>query len=498
MKIISGQQIDELCKKSIQDNLDNLFLVLSHYNGNEVFNLWRKLIRSIDEFIELPFVIADSQEEFDNILDINCDYQNKANVQMINDTCDKIQLKYGNEVLERFKWLLSMCFEMSKYSQFDQLLLLPRGKLDTMWKCHEYFNTRRFYYVTFLNLIPEICKGNLMVRYSFLISEFWELIEKNVVATTSAYFNLLLNNCLPSFTILLNGNLAKRNFKYNHLENIFLEPERLALFDQIKWKRETIGTYSFIEPNDKLYSYVDDIKNTLINFMNVYEVYGITENNCFKELSYFVEKIERFVIEDFDIVIDESSFIDLQNEFKTLKLYNPLNKCFDAVYSHSPFQKSKEGFFSSVTLLQRFIYRTLNEEFGKVKKLQVHSGFIFEKTVSEVLKSKGFLLSDIKRINYQEFDLITTKDGVIFNFQCKNNFINIFSVVSDYKKIARRNKVLTKSYERALLKEEGREKLIKDKLKLEDIKHFVISRFPVITDNNQILNFNELENWDNF
>jgi hypothetical protein len=496
METITGQEIEELFETRIQDNLDSLLQTLSYYDGEDLFNSWRKLIKSIDEFLEIPFEIAKDVEEFNIIQNISSNYHDETNVATLNLTCARIEFKYGIDVLERFNSLVSMCFEMSKYISFEQMLLLPSINLNTMWKCHEYFRSRRLYYITILNLIPKVAKGSLKVSYSLLIGEFWELIETKIVDTTRAYFNLLLNNCITNFEMEFDGNIATHNFNYNHLESIFLEPERLSLTDQIKWRYDTIGKCRYKNPDTKLYSFTNDIENAIINYANVYNAYGIAENIYFKEISYLVKALKNYVVNDFEIIINDNAFYRIQNDLKRLKLHNSSNNFFDTLNSNTPFQKFENNYFSSLLLLQRFIHRTLDKALGNKKQFQINSGFIFEDKVAEILENKGFLITNTKRINHKEFDLITVKNNVVYNFQCKNNFINIFDVLDDYRKVVRRNKYLNKYYERALLKEESREELIKEKTRLSIVKHFVISRFPIINENDRIINFNELETWD--
>lgn len=495
METISGQQIEELFGTTIQDNLHNLLQTLSYYDGEDLFNSWRKLVRSIDEFLEIPFEIATDINDFKIIQNISSNFRDEANVGVLNLTCARIEFKYGIDVLERFNSLLSMCFEMSKYIGFEQMLLLPNINLDAIWKCHEYFRSRRIYYITILNLIPKVAKGNLKISYNFVISEFWELIETKIVNTTNAYFNLLLNKCITNFEIKLVGNIATHSFDYNHLESIFLEPERLSLTDQITWRYDTIGKYQYTNLDNQLYSFTNDIENAIINYANVYDIYGITENLYFKEISYLVKTLKNYIVNGYDIVVNDNEFNRLQENVKRLKLYNSSDNFFENLNSNSPFQKFENNYFSSLLLLQRFIHRTLDKALGNKKQFQINSGFIFEDKVAEILEKKGFLLTNTKRINQKEFDLITIKNNVVYNFQCKNNFINIFDVLDDYTKIARRNKYLNKYYQRALLKEESREDLIKEKTKLSTIKHFVISRFPIICEDERIINFNELERW---
>jgi hypothetical protein len=68
----------------------------------------------------------------------------------------------------------------------------------------------------------------------------------------------------------------------------------------------------------------------------------------------------------------------------------------------------------------------------------------------------GFEVTDIKRINRKEFDVVAVRSDVIFNLQCKNNWIDLSALESDRKLFLRTNHRLVSYYRRALLKEEGR------------------------------------------
>ncbi|YCM44294.1 hypothetical protein V2O64_23605 [Verrucomicrobiaceae bacterium 227] len=129
----------------------------------------------------------------------------------------------------------------------------------------------------------------------------------------------------------------------------------------------------------------------------------------------------------------------------------------------------------------------LNGSLGRLH--QIRSGFIFEKSVKESLIAQGFYVTDITRINRKEFDVVATLDNVIYNVQCKNNLIDLSKIEGSPKLFARYNRRLERAYEAALLKEENRENLLKEKLGLSDIKHFVLSRFPIATTNPRVLAF---------
>ncbi|WP_210187009.1 hypothetical protein, partial [Methylobacterium gossipiicola] len=117
----------------------------------------------------------------------------------------------------------------------------------------------------------------------------------------------------------------------------------------------------------------------------------------------------------------------------------------------------------------------------------------FEKTVSDALELQGFQLTGIKRLHPKEFDVVTTRDGVIFNVQCKNNLIDLSRLEADPKLFARYNRARVASYERALRKELGREALLTTELGLSHIEHLVVARFPFANDNPRIIPFSRIE-----
>jgi hypothetical protein len=59
--------------------------------------------------------------------------------------------------------------------------------------------------------------------------------------------------------------------------------------------------------------------------------------------------------------------------------------------------------------------------------------------------------------------------------------------------IAKHNRRLVSYCRRALAKEEKREGLLLSKLSLKSIRHLVISRFPVITDDERIVAWNAFD-----
>lgn len=247
--------------------------------------------------------------------------------------------------------------------------------------------------------------------------------------------------------------------------------------------------------HNKIFSF-SEVINAMILFEGAFNKYKIQNNIEFKELSLLINEIEIYLKGDFHVVIEEDKFTNISIKYKSLKLHITSSEYFDNLNNYSPFQKIDGQFYTTVVLLTRFVYRTLSQSLLKNRTFQIHSGFIFEDKASKILEAKGYAPTSITRINHKEFDLITIKDNKIYNFQCKNNYIDISRVNYDYKKIGRFNQRLCNYYEKALIKEENRESLITSKTGINDIEHFVISRYPVITRNKRIINFTDLDSWN--
>ena len=130
----------------------------------------------------------------------------------------------------------------------------------------------------------------------------------------------------------------------------------------------------------------------------------------------------------------------------------------------------------------------------KKKKFQIDSGFVFENEVKRVVEEFGYdVRCDVKRINRKEFDVVCVKDDCIYNFQCKNNSVGVSLQGEDwFRWTCSAIRRLNRYYEKELSKEDNREELLKQKIGLDTVKSFVISRFPVISNNPRIINFNGL------
>jgi len=70
--------------------------------------------------------------------------------------------------------------------------------------------------------------------------------------------------------------------------------------------------------------------------------------------------------------------------------------------------------------------------------------------VKDALNEQGFFVSDVKRIERKEFDVVATKDGVVYNVQCKNNLVDLTRMEENPNLFARYNRRLDRYYADAL------------------------------------------------
>lgn len=495
---LSKEEIDKIFEESIKYHINTFYETISEYSPIPLYSHWKSLVRSIDEIINIPLELSDETEiELFLNLDFNLLASNnkEPKLKVVLSILDK---RFEKNVATRFLQLATMCMAIDKsYQALGIFNHQGNGlRLNNTINAIKYLQSRRAYYVTILGIIPKVARGKKVIEYIDTLNFLQYPMDSCLINITTAYYNLLLNNCLPDFEVDSDGTIAKRNFEYNHLEGFFMEPERLSLLDQMELRPDIVTPKKMLpKAGHKLFSF-SEVANAMALFEGAFDKYKIQNNFEYRELTSLMYEIAIFLKDDFYIFIEEDIFNGISAKYKYIKPYSTSSDYFENLNNYVPFQKVGNLFCTTVVLLTRFVYRTLSQSLLKNRTFQIHSGFIFEDKASKILEAKGYKPTRITRINQKEFDLITIKDEKIYNFQCKNNYIDISRVNYDYKKIGKFNLRLCKYYEKALIKEEKRESLITSKTRISNIEHFVISRYPVITRNKRIINFTDLENWN--
>jgi len=498
----SGEELGNLLNQQVKLHTDGITSKLQDFDPVDTFNKWHNIILSIEEFINIPLFGIDEKKNYEKILSTPLDNRFIENQEGIKEVLEIIKTTFGKKVSSRFLKLMLMTSAINLAFKSQGINTFGYGiNLDTIGNAISYYQSRRRYFVTLLYVIPKIGKGTKRIEEIQLINELLPTIEFSCVGLTSINYQKILLELYDDFTVISDGKKMTGNHQYQPLEKLFNEPERISLIDQVIHRADQLKKFESkkVEKN-KIFS-IPELWNSIELIESAYSFYEIEESE-FKIFKTIINKLLESVSEDYYMSISSVEFDNIISFYseKTQKeiraqFLNKSNNYTINLNSFHPLIKVDSNYISNLNLLMRFLYYYKNLVLYKKKRFQIHSGFVFEDMIKTELAGKGFSVTDITRINRKEFDVVTTKDNVIHNFQCKNNSIDLTLIESKPKSFNRYNRYLVSYYYKALEKEEKRENLLIKKLKISNIKHYVISRFPVITTENRIISYNNLDSW---
>jgi len=355
-----------------------------------------------------------------------------------------------------------------------------------------YFQSRRRHLVGLLHFIPSACKGMRVMKQEDTLIVFLQIVEFCAAPMMGAQYALMVKLAQRRLNIPEDPDV-----EIAMLDRLYLEPERAAIVDvpTTPEGRRMIESRESLR-DDRLFS-AAELRNDILITEAVYAEFDLT-NTEFAAAASLIRRLSReFVDDDYWVRISPDALETLAAGDGAHPTLVAALTCGAATYmdclsSYAPFLMIDGRLESTVTLLSRFIYSWRAYILDRRKRFQIRAGFIFEDLVKAALEKQGFVVQDIVRINRQEFDVVALREGVVWNVQCKNNFVGLSSVDSDAVAFARYNRGLVLSYERALVKERNREHLLKMKLATDAVQHMVVSRFPVVTNNPRIVVFNRI------
>lgn len=366
------------------------------------------------------------------------------------------------------------------------------GAFETVGSMIAYLMSRRRHFVALLHALPQLCRGRQIVQPLETFNLFLPLIEIQGLSMVGAHQALLVNASQARL-----GIYPKTDLDFRMLDPMFLEPERLRITDApLTEAGVAMLDQSEKLARDRLFS-AAELRNDILALEAAYAEFDLA-NTRFAPAAEFVRRISRdYVNRDFWVEISPAALDALSIELNLpanirAALTNQSSTYQTCLATYAPLVLVGGTYRSTVTLLSRFMYYWRAVALDRNKRFQIRAGFIFEQAVAKALRQQGFGVHDITRINRHEFDVVTSRDEIIWNIQCKNNFLDIERLEEEPFRFAKYNARLVRSYERALLKERNREGMLLAKLSLERIEHLVVSRFPVITDNIRMLPFSRI------
>lgn len=360
-----------------------------------------------------------------------------------------------------------------------------------------YLASRRRHFVAMLHALPLFCRGTRRIAPLHALNDFLPTIELQGLSLVGAEQALLINAARERLKLD-----RARRLTLPMLDTMFLEPERSRI-TEVTMTDEGLAMLVLREPlaPDRLFS-AAELRNDILAMEATYAEFDLAGTE-FAAAATFMRRISRdFVDRDFWIAISPR---DLERLSAEMGLPSALRNALvhsgasysECLATYAPFVPVDGVYRSTVTLLSRFMYHWRAVTLDGRKRFQIRAGFIFEQAVAKELERQGFALQSITRVNRHEFDVVTVRNGTIWNVQCKNNFLDLGKLERDPARFARYNRNLVLSYARALTKESRREQVLKDRLSLGAIEHMVVSRFPVVSDNPRIVPFSMIDHFAN-
>lgn len=500
-RTISGDEARALIETQLVAHSNGVLSVLAPYRRDDTVAAWHETIRAVEEFINLPiFGIAD-----DRLRDWLCAIQ-----------LDGAFVENPGPTWLAVREALTPLFEAEVVARFTRVMLYAgamgvafaahgRGPhsagitLHTIGGAIDYFQSRRRHFVSLLYTMPYACSGSLVLQPYDALTVLMPQVEHSCIAITGFHQKLALLEVLPDLSLEVDHVGAMASHGLETLDDYFLEPERASIHVMAELRGGQF-TMPAMEPLDrrKIFS-AAELRNGMKLIGATYEAFGLKDSD-FSAMGLLVIAFARHCRDDYYVEIGKEKFRSILRaqseldpaELETLLVNTPSDYATNT-NAYQPFLDLGNRVVSNVNLLSRFLYAFKNVHLGSRRRFQIHAGFIFEDMVKRDLERMGFAITNIKRINRKEFDVVATRSGVIFNIQCKNNWTDLSKIEADRTLYVRYNRSLTNYYARALKKERGREHLLKQELAMDKVVHYVVSRFPVIGADPAVINYNQID-----
>lgn len=483
---IYGEDLQKFLKQSADENVKSLEEHLSKYDNEYCTKVWSKFIWYLEEFINV-FYELDQKNKLKILQSpIECflrNFDDSDNASPLGI----IQHNFGKDVATRFNDFIKLFRDIKD----EERICIINDLLD-------FCQLRRLHYLSILYILSKFAKGSKKIKFANSVNIFQKYVDLHLAPLTTTYQSMLLNSILPDFHLKIypSGKMIFSEYS-SPLEYGFLEPQTMTSLDIAKYCTKIDESRLWKKSIRRLYS-MDEYDAILNDDTVYYEYFNLADKPIYNELCAFYICMKDFFTDEYHVKVSEAQFQKLRGDFPNLTFYKEQETIFDIQNNRFVFCKIGDYYYSTYFLIIRYYTNELQRILRKIRKYQINAGFLFEKMVTDIMKNNGFKVEQCKRIEHKEFDVVCTKNGKIYNFQCKNNFYDVTKIDTRTVDVAvRYNNKLARYYDRALKKEYRRENLLKKKLQLDDVIHYVISRYPIITNNKNVIAFNRLDEFLN-
>lgn len=492
MAEISGDAAQDLIQSQIDAHGGGIARALALFEPTSAFIAWFDTLRAVEEFINLPTFAVDDASLEQRIVALRLDpFDPLALSAIVRD----LRSTFTDGVADRFRVTVLQASAIGlaflQHGMFE-----PASGLRSVAHAIGYFQSRRRHLAALLYTLPSACSGRQKMVRLDTFNQLLPQVEHSGLTLIGLYQKLMLAEVFPDFALSVDAHGFSANHDYETLDAMYLEPERAGILE-IRRSASPVDDSAPLEPVDpRLIFSAAELRNDIRILEATYAEFNLAQSP-FGAVARFATSCLADCEDDYLIKLLPSRFDELADAAQLpqsvrAQLVHDGGDYVANTDAIAPFIVLGDLRIASVTLLSRFLYYYKTACLNRIRRFQIRSGFIFEDNVKTALTNQGFEVSDVKRISRKEFDVIALLDGVVYNIQCKNNLIDLSRIETDAKRFARYNRRLDRYYANALAKEEAREALLKERFEATDVRHFVVSRFPIATTNPQVIGFNRI------
>lgn len=482
---ISGQTLKDVLEEQLDRGTRATVGKLTHLHGPTTLASLQHIKRSIEDLINVELV-AQSKPELETALEQSIGHNHNALLKTLDEY---FAPGVSNRVVDLLAHTATLRAFLTSYQTDSD------GKfsnLDTYVDLVNFLKSRRHHLNTLIYAIADLARGDIRLSLDELYYLAFDTIERSFVAgLTSLHQKLTMLAVFPDFRCQTDGHglLDTDPRSETLLDRQYLDAERMAI-TAIDSVHMTEGTFD----RSKITS-VPELRHQLFTIEASYAPYDLAEQG-FADLRRFAEEVMAYTKDDYFLRIPDDAFKAILTRYQHTP-WQRMAVCRPVAEhplhgSYAAFSRHRNVFYSDLMTLLRFAYRVRDHLLERNRRYQVKSGFIFEDELKKQLPALGFEVLDIKRIDRKEFDVVAKRSGVLYNFQCKNVLLDRSLMETNLRQFVRNNRRIVSYFKKALVKEEGREELLHKATGNQTIKHFVVSQFPVFTDDERIIPMRKL------
>lgn len=489
---LTGSRAFEFVDRQATAQRGAIAQMLAECDPSHTFVVWRNTLRLHEELFNLYLFHLDDDPLREAVGGLRLYPLQDAQLSIV---ASELAKKFTPALAQHFVLAIGQVSRLVRWWSLTGNLQAV-SKLQTVAHAVNFFQAHRRHMVALLYAMPKGCRGTLRMPLNQCLALFMPRLSEHGLALVNLSRHLALLHVFSDYKVFVGEHGYTGSHYFETLDAAFSDPERASLLDMPTSARGALE----LEPVDPAFVFSSaELRNEFRKIATAYAEFDL-ESTVFRPITKFLSDCLAHVEDGYVVTIPYEEFAERLLASEIPESIQPLlltraRNYVEALDEFAPFVRLGDVVLSTIPFMSRFAYHAKSLALNRNRRFQIRSGFIFEDAVKVALHQQGLAITDIRRIDGKEFDVVALLGDIVFNVQCKNNLIDLWRLDNEPLLFARYNRALDRYYTRALAKEQGREQLLLDRLKARTIRHIVVSRFPVATRNTNVMYFGEIENF---